>query len=79
MTHVPPVGRAGSERDREVGDPSRVDYAAHRNHRARAVDRPLGYPLGEPNQPELQKRIVQAALARPVSEPLIVPYMGSPR
>jgi D-proline reductase (dithiol) PrdB len=27
------------------------------------VDRPLGFPLGEPNQPELQKRILRAALA----------------
>jgi len=43
--------------------------------RVLAVDRPLGYPLGEPNQPELQKRIILAAfdlLSVPVSEPLIV-------
>ena len=41
------------------------------------VDRPLGYPLGEPNQPDLQKRIMLAALellARPVIEPLVVPF-----
>ena len=50
--------------------------------RALAVDRPLGYPLGEPHQPELQKRIMRAALdllGHPVSAPLIVPFMGSPR
>jgi hypothetical protein len=27
------------------------------------VDRPLGYPLGEPNRPDLQRRILEAALA----------------
>jgi hypothetical protein len=45
--------------------------------RVLAMDRPLGYPLGEPNNPELQKRIMLAAFALlsiPVSEPLIVPY-----
>jgi D-proline reductase (dithiol) PrdB len=45
--------------------------------RALAVDRPLGYPLGEPNNPELQKRIMIAALEllfRPVSDPLIVQF-----
>jgi hypothetical protein len=31
--------------------------------RALPVDRPLGYPLGEPNNPELQKRIILDALA----------------
>jgi D-proline reductase (dithiol) PrdB len=39
------------------------------------VDRPLGYPFGEPNHPGLQKRIMQAAFAllpRAVSDPLIV-------
>jgi D-proline reductase (dithiol) PrdB len=43
--------------------------------RALSVDRPLGYPLGEPNNPDLQKRIMQEAfqlLGRPVFEPLIV-------
>jgi len=42
--------------------------------RALAVDRPLGYPLGEPNNPDLQRRIILAALDLlrvPVSEPLI--------
>jgi len=45
--------------------------------RALAVDRPLGYPLGEPNNPELQTRIMRAALellSRPVSHPLIVQF-----
>ena len=45
--------------------------------RVLAVDRPLGYPLGEPNNPELQKDIMVAAFALlsiPVSESLIVPY-----
>jgi D-proline reductase (dithiol) PrdB len=45
--------------------------------RALAVDRPLGYPLGEPNNLELQKRIMLAAfdlLSIPVSEPLIVRF-----
>lgn len=45
--------------------------------RALAVDRPLGYPFGEPNNPELQKRIMLAAfelLSRPVSDPLIVQF-----
>ena len=31
--------------------------------RALFVDRPLGYPLGEPDNPELQHRIIQAALS----------------
>lgn len=42
-----------------------------------AVDRPLGYPLGEPRNTSLQKRIILAALqvlARPVSEPLIIEF-----
>ncbi len=42
--------------------------------RVLAVDRPLGYPLGEPNNPALQRKILLAALEllrRPVSEPLI--------
>jgi D-proline reductase (dithiol) PrdB len=47
--------------------------------RALAVDRPLGYPLGAPNQPELQTRILRAALdllGRAVSEPLIARFTG---
>lgn len=38
------------------------------------LDRPLGYPLGEAGNPELQKRILRFAfglLSRPVAEPLI--------
>jgi len=31
--------------------------------RALFVPFPLGYPLGEPNNPDLQKRIMQAAFA----------------
>ncbi len=45
--------------------------------RALAVDRPLGYPLGEPGNAPLQKRIILAALgllAQPFSEPLIVEF-----
>ena len=45
--------------------------------RVLVVDRPLGYPLGEPNNPELQKRIMLAALAllsMPVSQPLAVEF-----
>ena len=37
------------------------------------IDRPLGYPLGEPNNPELQKAILREAfrmLADPVTTPL---------
>jgi hypothetical protein len=48
--------------------------------RALVVDRPLGYPLGEPNNLELQKRIMLAAfdlLGVPVSEPLIVKFFGA--
>jgi D-proline reductase (dithiol) PrdB len=48
--------------------------------RVLTVDRPLGYPLGEPNNPELQKRIMLAAfdlLSIPVSEPLIVKFSGA--
>ncbi len=36
--------------------------------RALVVDRPLGYPLGAPNDPGLQKRIMIAALSL-LSEP----------
>ena len=42
--------------------------------RALRVGRPLGYPLGEPNNPALQTRILRAALGllpRPVSDPLV--------
>jgi D-proline reductase (dithiol) PrdB len=45
--------------------------------RALSVDRPLGYPLGEPNNPDLQKRIMLRAfelLNRSIAEPLIVPF-----
>ena len=45
--------------------------------RVLVVDRPLGFPLGEPNNPELQKRIMLEALAllsRVVSEPLTVEF-----
>lgn len=45
--------------------------------RALAVDRPLGYPLGEPGNAPLQKRIILAALQllqQAVREPLIVDY-----
>ena len=43
--------------------------------RVLTADRPLGYPLGEPHKPALQKRIMLAALAhlsKFVSEPLVV-------
>ena len=46
--------------------------------RALAVDRPLGYPLGEPGNVVLQKEIVKAALQllhEPVTEPLIVEFL----
>ncbi|MFN7991991.1 MAG: glycine/sarcosine/betaine reductase selenoprotein B family protein [Bryobacteraceae bacterium] len=42
--------------------------------RVLVVDRPLGYPLGEPNHPELQKRIMLAALAllaKSIQKPLV--------
>lgn len=45
--------------------------------RVLTVDRPLGYPLGEPNNPGLQKQIMMAAFAllgTGVSEPLAVPF-----
>jgi D-proline reductase (dithiol) PrdB len=47
--------------------------------RVLVVDRPLGFPLGEPNNPDLQKRIMLAALAllaRPVERPLAVEFAG---
>ncbi len=39
------------------------------------ADYPLGYPLGEPHNPELQTRIIRSALSllhRKVEQPLIV-------
>jgi hypothetical protein len=45
--------------------------------RVLVVDRPLGYPLGEPRNALLQKRIILAALellGQPVSEPLIIEF-----
>ena len=45
--------------------------------RVLAVDRPLGFPLGEPHNPQLQTRIMLAALELlhvPVSEPLVVSF-----
>lgn len=45
--------------------------------RALAVERPLGYPLGEPGNAMLQKEIIKAALQllhEPVTEPLIVEF-----
>ena len=49
--------------------------------RALVVDRPLGYPLGEPGNAALQSRILIAALgllSRPVHEPLIVSLEDAP-
>jgi D-proline reductase (dithiol) PrdB len=37
--------------------------------RALFLDYPLGYPLGEPNNPELQKRIIRQALGLLTEEP----------
>lgn len=48
--------------------------------RALVVNRPLGYPLGAPHDPGLQKRIVIAALellAQPVHESLLVDFAES--
>jgi D-proline reductase (dithiol) PrdB len=48
--------------------------------RALFVDRPLGYPLGEPDNAALQKRIISAALElvyRKVQAPLTVEFGGS--
>jgi hypothetical protein len=45
--------------------------------RALAVDRPLGYPLGEPGNAVLQKDIIEAALRllhQPVGEPFVVEF-----
>lgn len=41
------------------------------------VDRPLGFPLGEPDNPKLQTQVMLSALAllaSPVEQPLIVPF-----
>ena len=48
--------------------------------RALAVDRPLGYPLGEPDNAPMQRRIIMAALAlvsSAVEGPLIVSFEES--
>jgi hypothetical protein len=45
--------------------------------RALVVDRPLGYPLGESHEIDLQKRIMMASLKlllRPLKEPLLVEF-----
>jgi D-proline reductase (dithiol) PrdB len=45
--------------------------------RVLVVDRPLGFPLGGPNHPDLQKRIMLAALgllSQPVDRPCIVEF-----
>ncbi len=45
--------------------------------RALGVDRPLGYPLGEPDNAPMQRRIIMAALqllAQSVSEALLVEF-----
>ena len=48
------------------------------------VDRPLGFPLGLPNQPELQRQIIDAALGLlsvselPVIEDFEDPKEGRP-
>jgi hypothetical protein len=47
--------------------------------RALAVDRPLGFPLGYPDEPGVETQIIEAALgllSRRVTEPLIVPFTG---
>ena len=47
--------------------------------RALVVDRPLGYPLGEPDNAMLQKEIIKAAIQlfqQPVSEPIMVGFQG---
>ena len=46
--------------------------------RVLVVDRPLGFPLGEPNHPQVQKAIMLAALSllsAVVDQPLSVPYL----
>ncbi len=83
MTDVSPFGRIGSKLIEKAGiatvSITLLTEVTERvaPPRALAVDRPLGYPLGEPNNPELQKRIIAAAfelLSVPVSEPLIAPF-----
>lgn len=49
--------------------------------RALAVDRPLGYPLGEPGNAVLQKDVIKAALQlllQPLSEAFIVEFREVP-
>ena len=46
--------------------------------RALLVPYPLGYPLGRPDDPELQSRILRAALAlldRPGPGPILEPFI----
>lgn len=43
--------------------------------RALFVDRPLGYPLGEPGQPEVQLSIIRAALRLLESEEQQLPLV----
>ena len=48
--------------------------------RVLVVDRPLGYPLGEPGNAALQKQIILAALellSRSVVEPLVASFKDS--
>jgi len=48
--------------------------------RALSVDRPLGYPLGYPNDSSRQAAILKAALdllAYPMREPLVIDYHAS--
>ena len=48
--------------------------------RALFVDRPLGYPLGQPHDRGLQRRILLASfdlLLRPVQEPVLVDFRES--
>jgi hypothetical protein len=50
--------------------------------RVLAVDRPLGYPLGEPHNADLQKQIMLSAfalLSLPVSDPLIRTFSPAQR
>lgn len=45
--------------------------------RVLVVDRPLGFPLGAPNESTLQRNIMMAALsllAEPIEQPLSIPY-----
>jgi len=47
--------------------------------RALIVPYPLGYPLGRPNDPELQTRILRAAfslLERPAPGPIVEDFTG---